>query len=138
MVLKEIMKILDKYLTRQFLQTIFFGLIAFTLIFVVIDMMENLDDFIDQNVAAPVILHYYFGYGNSLFHLGGNRHFCKYWFNDPHCGIASFHTLPSFSKRYCFYRRTSHRSTTRSQDAEEVPIYWNKDWFLGQYQATIY
>ena len=54
------MKILDKYLIKQFLQTIVFGLLAFTLIFVVIDMMENLDDFIDQNVSGPVILHYYF------------------------------------------------------------------------------
>jgi len=44
------MKIIDKYLIKQFLQTLFFGLIAFTLIFVVIDMMENLDDFIDQDV----------------------------------------------------------------------------------------
>ncbi len=53
------MKILDRYLIKQFLQTIFFGIIALILIFVVIDMMENLDDFIDQNVTLDVILHYY-------------------------------------------------------------------------------
>ena len=53
------MKILDKYLIKQFLLTIFFGLLAFTLIFVVIDMMENLDDFIDQNVSMDIILNYY-------------------------------------------------------------------------------
>ena len=53
------MKIIDKYLIKQFLQTIFFGLIAFTLLFVVIDMMENLDDFIDQSVPLGIILHYY-------------------------------------------------------------------------------
>lgn len=64
-----IMKILDRYLVKQFLQTIFFGLIAFTLIFVVIDMMENLDDFIDQNVAAPVILHYYFVFSPDIIKL---------------------------------------------------------------------
>ncbi len=63
------MKILDKYLIKQFLQTIFFGLIAFTLIFVVIDMMENLDDFIDQNVAAPIILHYYFVFSPDIIKL---------------------------------------------------------------------
>ncbi len=53
------MKILDKYLIKQFLQTIFFGLIAFSLLFVIIDVMENLDDFIDQSVPYHVILHYY-------------------------------------------------------------------------------
>ncbi len=53
------MKILDKYLIRQYIQTILFGLLAFTLIFVVIDMMENLDDFLDQNVPTSLILQYY-------------------------------------------------------------------------------
>lgn len=53
------MKILDKYLVKQFVQTIFFGLVAFALIFVVIDMMENLDDFIDQNVPTNLIFQYY-------------------------------------------------------------------------------
>ena len=54
------MKILDRYLVKQFMQTILFGLLAFTLIFVVIDMMENLDDFLDQNVPTSLILQYYF------------------------------------------------------------------------------
>lgn len=53
------MKIIDRYLIKQFLLTIIFGLLAFTLIFVVIDMMENLDDFIDQNVQLTIILNYY-------------------------------------------------------------------------------
>ncbi len=53
------MKIIDKYLIRLFLQTVFFALLAFTLVFVVIDAMENLDDFIDQGVSQFKILHYY-------------------------------------------------------------------------------
>ncbi len=53
------MKLLDRYLIKQFLQTTFFGILAFTLIFVVVDMMENLDDFIDQNVVGSIILQYY-------------------------------------------------------------------------------
>jgi len=53
------MTILDRYLIKQFIQTIIFGLAAFTLIFVVIDMMENLDDFIDQNVKFFTIFKYY-------------------------------------------------------------------------------
>src|SRR4030066_2535229 len=53
------MKILYRYLIKQFLLPIIFGLLAFTLIFVVIDMMENLDDFIDQNATMDIILNYY-------------------------------------------------------------------------------
>lgn len=53
------MKILDRYLVKQFLQTILFGLLAFTLLFVVIDLMENLGDFIDQNVPTQLIFQYY-------------------------------------------------------------------------------
>ncbi|MBU1098436.1 MAG: LptF/LptG family permease [Bacteroidetes bacterium] len=53
------MKIIDRYLVKQFLQTILFGLLAFILIFVIIDMMENLDDFIDENVPTNIIIQYY-------------------------------------------------------------------------------
>lgn len=63
------MKILDRYLVKQFVQTIFFGLLAFTLIFVVIDAMENLDDFIDQNVTADIIFHYYFVFSPEIIKL---------------------------------------------------------------------
>jgi lipopolysaccharide export system permease protein len=34
-------------------------MIAFIMIFVVVDMMENLDDFIDQNVTYTIVLKYY-------------------------------------------------------------------------------
>ncbi|MFH1194564.1 MAG: LPS export ABC transporter permease LptG [bacterium] len=53
------MKIIDKYLIKQFLQTILFGLLVFIAIFIVIDMMEKLDDFIDENVENKIILEYY-------------------------------------------------------------------------------
>jgi len=53
------MKILDRYLIKQFIQTIIFGLVTFLLLFIVIDMMENLDDFIDQNVPNYLIWEYY-------------------------------------------------------------------------------
>jgi lipopolysaccharide export system permease protein len=64
-----IIKILDRYLIKQFLQTVIFGLIAFTLIFVVIDAMENLDDFIDQNVPTEIILQYYFVFTPEMIKL---------------------------------------------------------------------
>src|SRR4030066_1134790 len=63
------MKILDRYLIKQFLLTIIFGLLAFTLIFVVIDMMENLDDFIDQNVSMDIILNYYLVFSPEIIKL---------------------------------------------------------------------
>jgi lipopolysaccharide export system permease protein len=63
------MKIVDRYLVKQFLMTMVFGLIALTIIFVVIDMMENLDDFIDQNVPADVVFHYYFVFSPEIIKL---------------------------------------------------------------------
>jgi len=63
------MKLIDKYLIRQFLQTVFFSLLAFILIFLVVDAMENLDDFIDQNVPWINILHYYFVFTPEIIKL---------------------------------------------------------------------
>lgn len=56
------MKILDRYILRQFIQTTIFGLITFMAIFVIIDLMENLDDFLDNNVANPIIIRYYIAF----------------------------------------------------------------------------
>jgi len=63
------MKLIDKYLIRQFLQTVFFSLLAFIMIFLVVDAMENLDDFIDQNVPWINILHYYFVFTPEIIKL---------------------------------------------------------------------
>lgn len=63
------MKILDRYLVKQFLQTIIFGLLAFTVLFLVIDMMENLDDFIDQKVSMDIILNYYLVFSPEIIKL---------------------------------------------------------------------
>jgi lipopolysaccharide export system permease protein len=56
------MKIFDKYLLKQFIMTTIFGLITFMAIFVIIDLMENLDDFLDNNVANPIIIQYYIAF----------------------------------------------------------------------------
>ncbi|MCO6473979.1 MAG: LptF/LptG family permease [Melioribacteraceae bacterium] len=53
------MLILDRYITKQFIQTIFFGLLVFIMIFVIIDMFEKLDDFIDKDVPKSIIFEYY-------------------------------------------------------------------------------
>ena len=43
------MTILDRYIVRQLLSVFLFGLLTFLLIFVVINMMERLDDFIAES-----------------------------------------------------------------------------------------
>ena len=53
------MKILDRYIIRQFLVTTLFSLIAVLIVFIVIDAMEKLDDFIDRQAGWSVILSYY-------------------------------------------------------------------------------
>lgn len=52
-------KILDRYIIKSFIASIFYGLLAFTLLFVIIDLMENLDDFIDNSVDLSIVLNYY-------------------------------------------------------------------------------
>jgi lipopolysaccharide export system permease protein len=54
------MTLLDRYIIRQFLATAFFSLVAVTIIFVVIDAMEKLDDFIDHQATPAIIAEYYF------------------------------------------------------------------------------
>lgn len=56
------MKILDKYILKQFILTALFGLITFMVIFVIIDLMENLDDFLDSNVGNEIIVRYYISF----------------------------------------------------------------------------
>lgn len=53
------MKIIDRYIVKQFLSIIFFGIIAFTFLFVIVDLMEKLDDFIDKDVPNDQIIKYY-------------------------------------------------------------------------------
>lgn len=54
------MKLIDRYIIKQFVVTAFFSLVAVTVIFVVIDAMEKLDNFIDRQATTGVILRYYF------------------------------------------------------------------------------
>lgn len=54
------MKLIDRYIIRQFLTTAAFALLAVLVVFIVIDAMEKLDDFIDRQASWDVILLYYF------------------------------------------------------------------------------
>jgi lipopolysaccharide export system permease protein len=60
---------LDRYVSLQFLKTIMFAILAFGLIFILVDMIENLDDFIDQNVPMEIILLYYVYFLPRIFSL---------------------------------------------------------------------
>lgn len=62
-------KILDKYLVWQFVQTILFGLLIFAMIFVIIDLMENLDDFIDEEVPIKIVFQFYFVFIPQILNL---------------------------------------------------------------------
>ncbi len=53
------MKRIDWYIIRQFIGTLLFAILAFIVLFVVIDLMEHLDDFLDSKVPEPIILEYY-------------------------------------------------------------------------------
>jgi lipopolysaccharide export system permease protein len=53
------MKLMDRYIVRQFLATALFSLVAVLLVFIVIDVMEKLDDFIDRQATYGVIALYY-------------------------------------------------------------------------------
>ena len=53
------MTILDRYILKQFLTNIIFGIFAFICIFFVVDIMENLDDFIDAGASLAIIAKFY-------------------------------------------------------------------------------
>ncbi|MEK7729925.1 MAG: LptF/LptG family permease [candidate division KSB1 bacterium] len=54
------MRLLDRYLAKKFLFTLCFPIIAFISIFIVIDLVERLSDYIDRGVPGLVIASYYF------------------------------------------------------------------------------
>jgi len=60
---------IDRYILRQFVMTFVFGLLAFIVIYIAVDLMENLDDFLDRNVEAPIILEYYIYMVPDIAHL---------------------------------------------------------------------
>ncbi|MEP7146872.1 MAG: LptF/LptG family permease [bacterium] len=53
------MKILDIYILKQFVKNFFFGLLCFVIIFVLVDLFENIDKFIDKNLSGFLIFQYY-------------------------------------------------------------------------------
>jgi lipopolysaccharide export system permease protein len=60
---------IDRYIIRQFLMTFVFGVMAFVVIFVAVNLLENLDEFSDHNVPTLVIARYYLYYTPEIIHL---------------------------------------------------------------------
>jgi len=50
---------IDRYIIRQFILTFFFAIIAFVVIYIAVNLMETLDDFVDHNVTTGQIVMYY-------------------------------------------------------------------------------
>ncbi len=53
------MRILDGYAVREFTRTAFIALFAFVTVFITLDIVEYVDDFIDNNVATTTVVKFY-------------------------------------------------------------------------------
>lgn len=62
----EIMKKLDLYLLRQFISILILSLLGFLCVFVIVDLIENLDRYIDNKMPWGIVLKYY-GYSLPYF-----------------------------------------------------------------------
>ncbi len=56
------MRILDRYLIRQFCFALFFALVSFWIIFLVVDMIDNLGKFVDKGASFLLVLKFYLYY----------------------------------------------------------------------------
>lgn len=56
------MRLLDLYITRKFLAILFYTTLAFIVIFIVVDLIENLDKFISSDAPTTTTLIYYLYY----------------------------------------------------------------------------
>jgi lipopolysaccharide export system permease protein len=56
------MKILDRYILKKFITILFFNILAFIVIFVIIDLIENLDKFLSFDATFGQVFLYYFYY----------------------------------------------------------------------------
>ena len=53
------MTLLDKYILKQIAITLLFSLMALCIIFVIVNLLESLDEFLDQNATFMTIIKYY-------------------------------------------------------------------------------
>lgn len=53
------MNLIDRYIVKQFVQTLVFGILALCMIFLIVNLLEKLDSFLDQNATISIIAKYY-------------------------------------------------------------------------------
>jgi lipopolysaccharide export system permease protein len=53
-------KLIDKYIISQFIKNLLFALLCFIIIFILVDLFENLDKFIDNKLGMEMVIKYYF------------------------------------------------------------------------------
>jgi lipopolysaccharide export system permease protein len=63
------MRLIDKYIVGKFIKTSLFALLSFAFIFILVDMVEKVDDFIDQDVSVYNIGKYYVYFLPRIFSL---------------------------------------------------------------------
>mgnify|MGYP000904816406 FL=1 len=63
------MRLVDRYVLRQFASTLFFSVGALCVIFIVVDMLESLDAFLDHNATFGVIVTYYVSFLPQILEL---------------------------------------------------------------------
>ena len=56
------MRILSRYILREFISFLGFSLLAFAAVFILVDLVDKLDTFIDSRVGIAVILYFYLFY----------------------------------------------------------------------------
>ncbi len=53
------LKKIDNYIIRQFVSVILFATLVFAVIFILVDLMEHLDDFMDNGMSIALVARYY-------------------------------------------------------------------------------
>jgi len=56
------MTLIDKYVVLQFFKNLAFALLCFIIIFILVDLFENLDKFIDNKVSLGLVFNYYIAF----------------------------------------------------------------------------
>lgn len=63
------MSILDRYVVRQFVTTFLFAMLALTMIFVIVDLIDGLDQFLDNKATVEVVARYYLAFIPEILEL---------------------------------------------------------------------
>jgi len=61
--------IIDRYILKSMIATFVYAILALYIIFIIVTLMENLDDFLDNNVPIDIILKYYMYYFPEIIKL---------------------------------------------------------------------